>query len=403
MEKKFVEFAARDDEKDTRNLTERREELYKHGDEVRSPFVRDSHRILHSNAYRRLKHKTQVFFNIDNDHVCTRMEHVAHVQSVGDTIASCLGLNTDLTKAIAMGHDLGHAPFGHAGEYVLSELSEKNLGVPFWHERNGLRFADHVELLEDNEGTMRGLDLTYAVRDGIISHCGEKDESAFSPRTEQIDLEKEFLSPSEFEPYTWEGCVVKMSDRIAYVGRDIEDALSLGFLDEEDKRELSKKLGETLSTTSIIRVLTEDICVTSSPERGISLSAEGAEMLDAIKEFNYVRIYASPRMKIVERYCHLVLCELFDVFAEAYDRVNTFDRILKSPHAHIMRPFAEYLSRYCRPDIVPEELSHGKPCRNEKIYGDLGNRGTYVQAVIDYLSGMTDRFAVDAYDSLLRF
>lgn len=112
-------------------LTSRTCELYSRRDEIRSPFARDYTRILHSTAYRRLKHKTQVFFNIANDHICTRMEHVAHVDSVSQTIAKSLGLNDELTKAIAMGHDLGHAPFGHQGEVVISDLSQKYLGERF--------------------------------------------------------------------------------------------------------------------------------------------------------------------------------------------------------------------------------------------------------------------------------
>ena len=144
---KFKSVAAMPKNDNWEKLTERTSELYSRNDDVRSPFARDYTRILHSLAYRRLKHTTQVFFNIDNDHICTRMEHVAHVESVSHTIAKCLGLNDELTKAIAMGHDLGHAPFGHQGETVISELSEKYLEEKFWHEKNGLRFVDKIELL----------------------------------------------------------------------------------------------------------------------------------------------------------------------------------------------------------------------------------------------------------------
>ena len=122
---KFRSVAAIPQNKNWEKLISRTTELYTRVDEVRSPFVRDYTRILHSLAYRRLKHKTQVFFNIDNDHICTRIEHVAHVESVSHTIAKTLGLNDELTKAIAMGHDLGHAPFGHQGESVINELSQK--------------------------------------------------------------------------------------------------------------------------------------------------------------------------------------------------------------------------------------------------------------------------------------
>ena len=188
-------------------LEKRESELYKkNGSDVRSPYHRDYTRILHSNAYRRLKHKTQVFFNIDNDHVCTRMEHVNHVDSVSYSIALGLGLDVELTKAIACGHDLGHAPFGHHGESVLDERLKKELSEEyikenydliltdenskekiFWHERNGLRFVDKIELLPDPRGTNRNLNLTYAVRDGIISHCGEVDQNGIKPRNQYIN------------------------------------------------------------------------------------------------------------------------------------------------------------------------------------------------------------------------
>ena len=159
------------------------DDLYSRKDDIRGPFARDYTRVLHSLAYRRLKHKTQVFFNAaGNDHICTRIEHVQHVESVSNTIAKELGLNEELTRAIAIAHDLGHAPFGHQGEDVIKRLTQKYLEKDFWHEQNGVYFVDDVELLEDNEKKFRNLDLTYAVRDGIISHCVELDENSIRPR-----------------------------------------------------------------------------------------------------------------------------------------------------------------------------------------------------------------------------
>jgi len=198
---KFKSVAATPKNNNWNKLIERSAHLYSRKDEVRSPFARDYTRILHSLAYRRLKHKTQVFFNIDNDHICTRMEHVAHVESVSHTIAKNLGLNDELTRAIAIGHDLGHAPFGHQGETVISKLSEKYLNEKFWHEKNGLRFVEEIELLEDNYKKSRNLDLTYAVRDGIISHCGEVDENGLVPRGELIDL-TDFEKAGQYQPAT---------------------------------------------------------------------------------------------------------------------------------------------------------------------------------------------------------
>lgn len=287
---KFEDVAANEENPEWEKLSSRQSSLYKRNDDVRSQFARDYTRILHSMAYRRLKHKTQVFFNIDNDHICTRMEHVAHVESVSSTIAKNLGLNTELTKAIAIGHDLGHAPFGHHGEEILDELCEKYLQTKFWHEKNGLRFVDHIELLSDNYSINRNLDLTYAVRDGIISHCGEVDVNGLKPRNDFIDLENDFNKPGEFSPITWEGCVVKLSDKIAYVGRDIEDAISLGFLDEKAQNELKKMARandeNAINSTVIMHNLIIDICQNSSLDKGICLSDKFIEQLSTIKKYN---------------------------------------------------------------------------------------------------------------------
>ena len=142
-----------------------------------------------------------------------------------------------------MAHDLGHAPFGHHGERIIGKLYNKYLnGETFWHEKNGLYLADKIELLPDHENVYRNLNLTYAVRDGIVSHCGEVDENGVKPREELIDL-NEFTTPGKYQPATYEGCVVKLSDKIAYVGRDIEDALNLGFLSPASVAKLQKIVG----------------------------------------------------------------------------------------------------------------------------------------------------------------
>ncbi len=150
MKKTFKAYATVEGNPNWDILSSRQSSLYSRKDDVRTPFARDYTRVLHSMAYRRLKHKTQVFFNINNDHICTRMEHVNHVESVSSTIAKAIGLNEELTKAISIGHDLRHAPFGHQGEVILKEFSKKYLSQNFWHEQNGLRFVDKIELLEDN-------------------------------------------------------------------------------------------------------------------------------------------------------------------------------------------------------------------------------------------------------------
>ncbi|MCR4595785.1 MAG: HD domain-containing protein, partial [Lachnospiraceae bacterium] len=288
----------------------RNQNIYETPDDTRSPFFRDYCRILHSTAYRRLKHKTQVFYDVSNDHICTRMEHVQHVESVAYSLAQGLGLDVELTRAIAIGHDLGHAPFGHYGEVVLNDLIKDyfsdeyrrmNFGNDdtklFWHERNGLRFVDSIELLSDPQGVKRNLNLTYAVRDGIISHCGEIDENGLRPREEAIDLNT-FDRPGRFMPYTWEGCAVKIADKIAYLGRDIEDAITLGFISEQGMSEL-KSLArrftgtETLNTTGIMHSLITDLCKNSSQDEGLTLSQDKLELLNEVKRFNYAYIYGS--------------------------------------------------------------------------------------------------------------
>ena len=151
---KFETVAMNEKNPKWKNAIIREKELYSRNNEIRTDFERDYTRVINCNAYRRLKHKTQVFFSPESDHICTRIEHVAHVESISYTIARYLGLNTELTKAIATAHDIGHSPFGHEGERILSEISKRDLGYPFWHEKNGLEFVDNIDLLEDNNKHM---------------------------------------------------------------------------------------------------------------------------------------------------------------------------------------------------------------------------------------------------------
>ena len=158
--KEFINYAMNEEHPQYALATKREEIIYQRRHDLRSDFGRDYTRILFSQAYRRLKHKTQVFFAVEDDHVCTRSEHVNLVESVSHTIAYELGLNTELTKAIAVGHDLGHAPFGHGGETILTRIAKEHGLEKFWHERNSLHFVDDIELLEDNEHNQHNLNLT---------------------------------------------------------------------------------------------------------------------------------------------------------------------------------------------------------------------------------------------------
>ena len=407
---KFADFAATPDNANWEQLIKRPNELYTRKDDIRSPFARDYTRILHSMAYRRLKHKTQVFFNIDNDHICTRMEHVSHVESVSSTIANKLGLNSELTKAISMGHDLGHAPFGHRGEEIIRGITEEYLGKNFWHEQNGLRFVDKIELLKDDCDMQQNLNLTYAVRDGILAHCGEVDSNGLKPRDISIPIE-EFDEPGKYEAVTWEGCVVKMADKIAYVGRDIEDAIMLGLLSEIDLNELRKMAKihdqKTVNTTVITHNMIVDICQNSSPEEGIRLSENFHSQLKEIKAFNYEHIYGNSQLTPYLHYSELVIKQLFETLMALYDGEHTWDglRAFRRFAPILVPSFETWLATYCATVIVPEgNLKHtSENCNNEKIYGQLETKDVYIQAIVDFISGMTDRFAITLFNELLQF
>lgn len=378
----------------------------------RSDFERDYTRILHCLAYRRLKHKTQVFFNIGNDHICTRMEHVAHVESVSTTIAKALGLNIELTRAIAIGHDLGHAPFGHEGEKILNRLTQKYLGSDFFHERNGLHFVDEIELLEDDIRISNNMHLTYGVRDGIISHCGEVDNNSLRPRNEYIDLEKEFLHAGQFEPYTWEGCCVKLADKIAYVGRDIEDATRLHFLSEADSEaltEIAKEYADqtVINTTSIINNIIYDITANSTPEKGLKLSEENSQKLNEIKAFNLAHIYRNELLKPFTAYADLVINQLFDTLYKLYDGENTLSSLekMRIHYPELIEGITDWIKKYCDTgmdcfSIIDEKNAKYK---NEKIYGRLENEQIYAGAIIDFISGMSDNYAIKVFNELITY
>ena len=407
----FAAEAAREGNPKWAQMTARRDPLYSKPNDCRDAFERDYTRILHSLAYRRLKHKTQVFFNIENDHICTRMEHVSHVESVSTTIAKDLGLSVELTRAIAMGHDLGHAPFGHQGERELDAISRKYLGKGFFHEKNGLRFVDDLELLEDDYRVFRNLDLTYAVRDGIISHCGEVDENGLRPRDDAIDLERDYNEVGQYLPYTWEGCVVKLSDKIAYVGRDIEDAIRLKFLSKENIDQLTDMARaydkNAINTTVIIHNMIYDVCKNSSPEAGICLSETFFEQLREIKDFNYRYIYKNPRLTPFTEYARVVIGQIFSVLLDAYSGEDTIAELRRRAQIYpeLMGAFADWLSKFCELsfNLFDNVDARTVKCLNRKIYGRLETETVYAQAIIDYISGMSDNYAIRVFNELITY
>jgi dGTPase len=386
----------------------RSEKLYRKEDDIRSDFSRDYNRILHCKAFRRLKHKTQVFFATTNDHICTRIEHVNHVASVSRSIAGYLGLNTELTDAIALGHDLGHAPFGHDGEHVLNDLLRKETGSDFWHERNSLNFVDNLETLPNLEGKETNLTLTYAVRDGIISHCGEVNENAIFPRDEAIDL-CDILHPNQYAPYTWEACVVKIADKISYLGRDIEDALSLGILSKEQIQELSDIAGKIkkvevnqINNTVLMHDFINNLCAMSNPADGILFSEQFLKLINEVKAFNYKNIYLNPRLDYTIGFTTLVLTSVFDVLVKSHLQGDLFRKCLgeiERIYPSLGGSFAYWMMKYTNMDT---EARRNTKFGNRIVY-DINNRNDYIRCVVDYISSMTDHFALKIFGELTRF
>jgi len=374
-------------------------------DDIRTPFGRDYTRILHSRGYRRLRHKTQVFFAPENDHICTRSEHVSHVESVSFTIAEHLGLNSELTRAIATGHDIGHAPFGHLGEKIINKIAQRELGENFWHEKNGLFFADNIELLSDYRDNLCNLNLTYAVRDGIVSHCGEVNQNSIIPRSENMPLE-EITCANQFQPFTWEGCVVKICDKISYLGRDIEDAVTLKLLSETEldvlKEHALAAFGEgslyKINTTNLIHLFVYDLCCNSSPEKGLTFSQPVYELMREIMAFNYKNIYLCEKLQFYSSYAESVINTVFDVLYSLYDGENTFEKLKSSAknYSQLVSEFSGWLSVYAHMPQRWEKL------KNRPIF-DISKKEDYARAIICYVSGMTDQYLKKLHSSIYSF
>lgn len=389
-------------------FTNRLSPLYQQKLDIRSPFERDYTRILFSNSYKRLKNKTQVFFSPSNDHVCTRIEHVNNVESISYTIANELGLNVALTRAISIAHDLGHSPFGHQGERILNTISMRDANRSFWHERNGLNMVDNIDLLDDNKGFKENLNLTYAVRDGIISHCGEVDQSFIKPREDFIDLEKDYLSVGQFEPYTWEACVVKISDKISYVGRDIEDAVRFNILSDSELEELKNLLDihkngfNVLNNRNIINDLIGEVIGNVTIEKGFTFSDEGLELLNKIKAFNYKHIYGSNKLMQSHKYFELVINTLYDLLSSIYDKdsrkiiVNDNYRL----YPNVIKEFLDWLSHYSVQTNFVDKAD--KNLKNKKIF-NLEIPEDFYYSVVIYISGMTDHKAIDTFNEIISF
>ena len=248
-------------------------------DDMRTAYQRDTDKIVHSKAFRRLMHKTQVFLRPEGDHYRTRMTHTLEVARIARTVTKALNLNEDLSEAIAMGHDLGHTPFGHAGEVALSEA----MGQPFCHNEQSLRVVDLLE----KQG--EGLNLTYEVRMGILGHTG--------PRI----------------PDTLEGRIVRWADRVAYINHDIDDAIRAGILKDDD---LPKFVRRTLGTTHSGRIntLVCDMIIASRDSGDICFSQPVEQALQQLREFMFERVYRNPVAKGEESKAREMLKRLYDYY-----------------------------------------------------------------------------------------
>jgi dGTPase len=253
---------------------------------LRSPLQRDRDRIVHSKAFRRLKHKTQVFVAPEGDHYRTRLTHTLEVTQVSRTVARALRLNEDLVEAIGLGHDLGHPPFGHIGEAVLDDCLQERFGRTFRHFEHSLRVVDVLE----NDG--RGLNLTEDVRDGIVCHSGRAPQ-----------------------PRTLEGAIVRLVDRVAYLNHDIDDAVRAGVLSEEDLPvEPLAVLGDTGSHR--IDVLVHDLVEHSERAGAIVQGAEAGAAMSELREFMFERVYLGPAARREHAKIGHVLRTLFAHFAD---------------------------------------------------------------------------------------
>jgi dGTPase len=289
---------------------------------LRTPFQRDRDRIVHSKAFRRLKHKTQVFIAPEGDHYRTRLTHTLETGCIARTVARALGLNEDLTEAVGLGHDLGHPPFGHIGEEALDRALRERGARGFKHNRHSLRVVDVLE----RDG--QGLNLTEAVRDGILNHTGPQ------------------------QPATFEGRVVRLVDRVAYINHDIDDAVRAGILAESD---LPAAEIELLGPTGAERIdtLVRDIVATSRERGDVAQSDEVGGAMLRLRKFMFERVYLGPEAR------------------------SEHDRVLRT----LRGLFDHYLDD---PDLVADGAAAAD---------DL-------QRVTDYIAGMTDRFAIASFRRL---
>lgn len=326
----------------------------------RQSFSLDADRIMHSSAYTRYIDKTQVFYLIRNDHITHRVLHVQLVSKIARTIGRFLRLNEDLIEAIALGHDIGHTPFGHDGERHLSRLCAAAGIGHFLHNVQSIQFLDRVE----RKG--RGWNLSLQTLDGILCHDGEIHNQVLLPKRDKsfADLDAEIArkqrDPAQpLMPMTLEGCVVRMADTVAYIGRDLEDAIRLDVIRRSDiPKGVTEVLGNTNGT--IVYSLVTDIIRQSHGQPHIAMSDRVSQALKQLKTFNLERIYLNPTIKPHADAIHTLFDLLFDTYLEDLRRGNQRSRI-----------FSGFLS-----DMSDTYVSKHQPA----------------EIVRDFIAGMTDRY-----------
>jgi dGTPase len=339
-------------------------------DGYRQAYALDADRILHSRAYTRYIDKTQVFYLIQNDHITHRVLHVQLVSKIARTIGRFLRLNEDLIEAVALGHDIGHTPFGHDGERFLSQLCHQAGIGYFLHNVQSIQFLNRVE----RKG--RGWNLCLQTLDGILCHDGEIHNQVLAPRQNKtFDIlsremdEKKADDHYALMPMTLEGCVVRMADTVAYVGRDVEDAIRLDVIKRSDiPSDIEQVLGNTNGT--IVYNLVTDIIKQSHGHNFIAFSDEVSYALKRLKKFNLERIYLNPRIKQYSKTIQRLFEILFEKYLEDLEKGNRDSQI-----------FCGFLM-----DMSDEYVQSHHPA----------------EVVRDFIAGMTDNYFLDQCPDSLR-
>lgn len=340
-------------------------------DDPRPAFFHDTDRIVHSLAYTRYIDKTQVFYLIRNDHITHRVLHVQLVSKIARTIGRFLGLNEDLIEAISLGHDVGHSPFGHKGEKLLSEFGRKNGAGIFEHNVQSFR------LFHQLARNGKGCNLTIQVLDGIICHNGEMLQKEYRCNSSKTgdgllsEYERSLVTPgvsSAMIPMTLEGCVMRISDVIAYIGRDIEDAITIGLIDRED---LPGECVEILGNDNgvIVNNLLVDLVNNSFGKDCLCFSHDVFSALDVLKEWNFKNIYVNPRITTQDR----KIDNMFNVVLE-----TCVDDLRKGTD------YSRIRSRFLV-TVTDDYLQTNSPER----------------MALDYVSGMTDKYMTSVFDDIV--